>query len=87
MPAVDLDVMRADYKTVRRWLHEVDGYTEADLLEIDMAVKDAVDRKADLLTGWANWLAMRAEQIRRDQSASSGIEARIKAQAAERKAA
>lgn len=87
MPAVDLDVMRADYKTVRRWMREVDGYTEADLLEIDMAVKDAVDRKADLLTGWAKWLAMRAEQIRRDQSASSGIEARIKAQAAERKAA
>ena len=81
MAAVDLNVMRADYKTVRRWLREVDGYTEADLLEIDIAVKDAVDRKADLLTGWAKWLAMRAKQIRKHQTTPHGIEARIKAAA------
>lgn len=66
MQTVDIDVMRQDYKTVRRWMREVDGYTEDDLLEVDMAVKDAVDRKAALLTGWANWLAMRAEQIRKE---------------------
>lgn len=57
--------MRVDYRLVRRWWAESDGWSEADLVEADVVVKAAVDSgDVELITCWANWLAGIAKNIR-----------------------
>jgi len=62
---VDLDLMRADYRLVRKWWMERDGWLAADLAEADMAVKAAVEGgDEEMIACWADWLAVIAAGIR-----------------------
>lgn len=80
--AVDLDTMREDYRLVRRWWRERDGWSEADLVEADVAVKAAVDGgDLELITCWANWLAGLAKEIRDMAARVRAMEARMKEEA------
>lgn len=80
--AVDLDSIRADYKLVRRWWRESDGWSEADLAEADEGIKTAVDGgDAELIGCWANWLAAKAKEIREEAARVRSMESRVKEQA------
>jgi hypothetical protein len=66
---MNLDTMRADYVTVRRWWRDAEGWSEADLDEADRGVKEAVDKgDPEIVACWACWLAGLAEGIRRMNS-------------------
>ena len=79
---VDLDSMRADYRLVRKWWRESEGWSEADLVEADECVKAAVDGgDAELIGCWANWLAGIANGIRDTSARVRAMEARMKEEA------
>ena len=79
---VDLDSMRADYRLVRRWWRESEGWSESDLVEADDAVKAAVDGgDIELIACWANWLAGLAKEIRDMTARVRAMEARMKEEA------
>lgn len=62
---VDLDLMRTNYRLVRKWWMECDGWSAADLAEADMAVKAAVEGgDEEMIACWAYWLAGIAAGIR-----------------------
>ena len=80
--AVDLDTMREDYRLVRRWWRERDGWSETDLVEADAGVKAAVDGgDIELIACWANWLAGLAKEIRDMTARVRAMEARMKEEA------
>lgn len=89
--AVDLEVLRADYKLVRRWWRESEGWSETDLAEADAGIKAAVDGgDAELVGCWANWLAGMAKELRDFSARVIATEARVREeakQARQRKAA
>lgn len=69
---IDMDSLRADYRLVRRWWREADGWSDADVAEADDAIKAAVDQgDVGLIACWANWLATKANEIR-------GLSARVR---------
>ena len=79
---MDLNPMRDDYRLVRRWWAEADGWSEADLVEADVMVKAAVDSgDVELITCWANWLAGIAEGIRASVARVRAMEDRMREQA------
>lgn len=86
-----MDSMRADYRLVRKWWLESEGWSEADVAEADKCVKSAVDGgDAELIGCWANWLAGIAKGIRDESARLRSMEARMKEEARlsrERKAA
>lgn len=85
---IALDTMRTDYVLVRRKWKDVDGWTDEELAEADRGVKAAVDSgDAERIALWANWLAGLAEEIRRFTSMVRSAEDRMRAAAAERRAA
>lgn len=86
---MNLNQMRTDYVTVRRWWKDAEGWSEADLAEADRGVRQVVERKdAELIDCWAAWLAKLAEEIRRFESMVRGAETRMRGQAeAQRQAA
>lgn len=80
--AVDLEVLRADYKLVRRWWRESEGWSDADLAEADAGIKAAVDGgDVELLGCWANWLAGIAKERRDFTAQVQAMEARMRQQA------
>lgn len=65
MGTIDLDSMRADYRLVRKWWRESEGWSDVEQLEADDAIKAAVDSgDVELMACWANWLAGIAKGIR-----------------------
>ncbi len=81
---MDLDSMRADYRVVRKWWRESEGWTEAELQEADAGVKAAVDGCDEALVRcWAGWLASLANEIREASKRVRVMEAAMR----ERKAA
>lgn len=80
--AVDLEVLRADYKQVRRWWRESEGWSEADLADADDGIKAAVDSgDVELIGCWANWLAGIAKEIRDFSARVRAMEAVMRQQA------
>lgn len=85
---MDLNPMRDDYRLVRRWWAESDGWSEADLVEADVAVKAAVDSgDVELITCWANWLAGIAGGIRANVARVRSMEEQMREQAKKERAA
>ena len=84
--AVNLDVMRDDYRLVRGWWRAYDGWSEADLDEADAMIKAAVDGGDEgIITCWANWLANLARDFRAREDAVAAARGRIKAAAEKKK--
>jgi len=76
---IDMDSLRADYRLVRRWWRESDGWCDADLAEADDGIKAAVDMgDAELIACWANWLSKKANDIRGGASRVRDIEAKAR---------
>lgn len=74
--------MRADYRLVRRWWRESEGWSESDLAEADASIKAEVDGgDVELIACWANWLAGLAKEIRDLSDRVRAMEARMKAEA------
>jgi len=65
--AIDLDQLRADYRTVSAHNRKLATWTAEDELEIGQAIKAAL-ADTDLAQCWADWLASEAEYIRREQA-------------------
>lgn len=54
--SVDIDTLRADYRKVRSWWAEYDGWDAGDISEVDSAIADAVKRNdKGLLACWENY--------------------------------
>lgn len=71
--------MRADYRLVKRWWWESEGWSDVDLAEADDGIKAAVDKgDAELIACWANWLAKKANEIREFVSRVRDIEAKAR---------
>lgn len=84
--AVNLDVMRDDYRLVRNWWRAYDDWSDADLSEADAMIKAAVDGGDEgIITCWANWLANLAREFRVREEAVAAMQARIKAAAEKKK--
>ena len=74
-----MDGMRADYRLVRSWWRESDGWSDADVSEADAAIKAAVDRGDEgLIACWSVWLAARANEIREFSALVRDIEAKAR---------
>lgn len=76
---VDLDSMRTDYRLVRKWWRESEGWSAADLVEADECVRAAVNGgDAELIGCWAKWLAEKAAVAREAAERCRAAEQRIR---------
>ena len=79
---MDIEALRVDYRLVRRWWRESEGWSEADLADADAAIKAAVDGgDAELIGCWANWLAGIAKEIRDMSARVRAMEERMEEEA------
>lgn len=84
--AVNLDVMRNDYRLVRHWWRTHDDWSDADLSEADAMIKAAVDGGDEgIITCWANWLANLAREFQAREDAVFAMQARIKVEERKKK--
>lgn len=85
-----IDALREDFRDVVRHRRENGLWTDSDEVEIRRLIKSAIAGRKDdasLLECWANWLHREAEVIRRWRARVREVEARIHAEAAERRLA
>lgn len=76
---MSFDSIRADYRLVRKWWRESEGWSEADVAEADKCIKAAVDSgDAELIACWANWLAGIAKPMRELTARIRAFEQRIR---------
>lgn len=74
--------MRDDYRVVRRFWAEVEGWSEADLAEVDAGIKaDVAGGDAKLIGCWADWLAGLAGEIRANVARMRAMEEQMRKQA------
>lgn len=74
--------MRADYRLVRKWWKESEGWSESVLVEADACIKSAVDGgDTELIGCWANWLAGIAKTVREASARVRAMEARMRSEA------
>ena len=84
--AVDVEKLRADYRTVARGLMQSDGWSAEEVDEMGAAIKRAIEAgEAEILVCWANWLASLAAQFRDFAAGVRAMEARMRAGTGENK--
>jgi hypothetical protein len=74
----EVDVLRADFRTVRDWMVRYEGWTVDQANEVGAGIADAVRRQdAGELTFWGDWMARFASMSRAhaDQMAALDREA------------
>jgi hypothetical protein len=86
---MDIAELRENFRTVRRWWRTVDCWSDEDLREVEENISSAA-QAADKtqLELWGAFLAVRAEEIRREETqrkqACRALEARAHAAAKQR---
>jgi hypothetical protein len=74
-----LDSMRADYRLVRRWWADAEGWSVSDLQDADAQIKAAVESGDDeLIACWANWLAGIAQPLREQAARFASFEQQVR---------
>jgi hypothetical protein len=62
MDGVNIEAMRAAYRTVRKWGVSCGEWSESEADEMGLAIKQAIaDQDAGYLAWWAEWLSTWAE--------------------------
>jgi len=87
---MDKEKARLDYKTLREWWQGVDGWNDIDLAEADAFFGEAMNGGGKNAEDCAAYLALRAEDIRRERAMMAerarAMEARVREAARLRKA-